>query len=105
MNINGIVIFAAHAFCDNKVILVPLVNLLAAGAVDAVLRGHGAVEGGDAVAVRVAGGVAELGGDSLFKVFGDEVFEAFGFVVEFTERVAEDFEEEGFDKAVVADDF
>jgi len=78
---------------------------LAAGAVDAVLWGHGAVQCGDAVAVGVAGGVAELGGDTFFEVLGDEVLKAFGFVVQFVEWIVEDFEEEGFDEAVVANDF
>jgi hypothetical protein len=77
---------------------------VSAGAVDAVLWGHGAIERRDAVAVRVAGGVTELGGDAGLKFFRDEVLEAFGFVVQLVECVAEDFEEEGFDEAVVAHD-
>lgn len=70
-----------------------------------MFRGHGAVEGGDAVAVGVLGGVAEAGGYAFFEAFGDEVFEAFGFVVEIVDGVVEDFEEEGLDEAVVAHDF
>ena len=70
-----------------------------------MLWGHGAVEGGDAVAMGVAGGVVELGGDAGFEFFRDEVLKAFGFAVKFVERVVEDFEEEGFYEAVVADDF
>jgi len=77
---------------------------LSAIAIDAVLWGHGAVEGGDAVAVGVAGGVVELGGDAGFEFFGDEVLEALGFVVQFVEGIIQDFEEEGFDEAVVTDD-
>jgi len=57
------------------------------------------------VAVGVACGVVELGGDTGFEFFRDEVFEAFGFVVEFVERIVEDFEEEGFYEAMVANDF
>lgn len=67
--------------------------------------GHVAVEGRDAVPVRVGGGLAEKGGDALFELFADEVLEALGFVVELFDGVVEDFVEEGFEQAMVADDF
>ncbi len=77
----------------------------AAGAVDSVLGGHGAVQSGDAVAVGIAGGIIELGGDAGFKFFRDKVLEAFGFVMEFVKGIMKHFKEESFDESVMADDF
>ena len=68
------------------------------------MAGERAVEGGDGVAVRVELGMAELGGDALLEALGDEVLEALGFLMDFVPGVVEDFVEEGFDEAVVADD-
>ncbi len=70
-----------------------------------MLRRHGAIQSGDAVAVGIPGRVAELGSDSFFKMLGDEVFEAFGLVMQFVEGIIQDFKEKGFYEAVMADDF
>ena len=71
---------------------------------DRFLLRHFAVHGGDAVAVGVEFGMAEFGGDALFEALGDEMLEALGFRVDFFDGVIEQFVEEGFDEAVVAED-
>ena len=71
---------------------------------DGFLLRHFAVHGGDAVAVGVEFGMAEFGGDALLEALGDEMLEALGFRVDFFDGVIEQFVEEGFDEAVVAED-
>ncbi len=66
--------------------------------------GDGAVKSGDGVTVGVEVGMAKFGGDAFFKAFGDEVFEALGFLVDLVPGVAEDLVEKGFEQAMVADD-
>src|ERR1700758_3221195 len=66
--------------------------------------GHGAVERGDTAAVGVAVWMAQLGGDAGFEALGDEVFQAFGLVVQLVRVVIEHAIEEGLDQAVVAND-
>jgi hypothetical protein len=70
-----------------------------------IFTGQGAVERWDGVAVRIEFRVAELCGDALFEPFGDEVLEAFCFLVDLVPWIAEDLVEEGLDETMVADDF
>ena len=67
-------------------------------------RGHRTVECGDAGAMGVAVGVAELGRYAGFEALGDEVFQAFGFVVQLVDFVVEHPMQEGLDEAVVPND-
>ena len=69
-----------------------------------LVGGERAVECRDGVAVRVELGMTELGGDALLEALGDEVFEAFGFEMDFVPRVVEDLVEEGLEEAVMSDD-
>ena len=48
--------------------------------------------------------MAELGGDALLEAFRDEVFEAFGLLMDFVPGIVENLMEEGFEEAVMADD-
>jgi len=68
-------------------------------------RRHLPIDGWDAVAVRVGVGMAEFFGDAGLEVFGDEVLQALGLIVQLFDRVVEDFVEERFDEAMVPDDF
>src|SRR6185437_15653099 len=79
-------------------------QLFRAVAVHAVARGHGAVQSGDAGAMWIAVGVAELGGDPGFEALGDEVFQALGLVVQLIDFVVEHAIQEGLDETVVTDD-
>lgn len=79
--------------------------LLDIGEKDGVLLGHLAFQGGDGVAVGVDARVAQLGGDALLEALGDEVLEALGFFVDLFDGVIKDLVEEGFDEAVVTEDF
>jgi len=77
----------------------------AAFAGHAMDRRHFPIDGWDAVAVRVGVGMAEFFGDAGLEVFGDEVLQALGLIVQLFDRVVEDFVEERFDEAMVPDDF
>ena len=63
---------------------------------------HRTVEGGDAGSMGVAVGVAELGRYTCFEALGDEVFQAFGFVVQLVDLVVEHPMQESLDEAMVA---
>ena len=65
---------------------------------------HRAVECGDAGAMGVAVGVAQLGRYAGFEALGDEVLQALGFVVKLVDFVVEHAVQEGLDEAMVADD-
>jgi hypothetical protein len=58
----------------------------------------------DGVAVRVAVGMAECGGNTGFELFGDDVFEAAGLLVDFVPGVAKGLYQPGFEQAVMTDD-
>ncbi|OFT28531.1 hypothetical protein HMPREF3170_09440 [Corynebacterium sp. HMSC08D02] len=63
---------------------------------------HGAVGGGDGVAVWVAGRVVEVGVEALQHEFRNGVLEDLGVVMHLVPRVSERFHEECFDEAVTA---
>lgn len=67
-------------------------------------RGEGAIFGRDTAPMRIEFRVAQFPRDALFKLLGYEMFQAFRFVVQFFKRVIEYFEQEGFDKPVMAYD-
>jgi hypothetical protein len=54
--------------------------------------------------MRIEVRMAHFFGHSLFELFGDKVFEALGFVVQFTQGIAEHLEEKSLEEAVMAND-
>src|SRR3990172_3410593 len=71
----------------------------------AAVGGDRPVLGGDGVAVRVHGRVAEPGGDLVLELFGDDVLEFLGLGVHFVPLKSQRLGQVEFDEPVMADDF
>jgi hypothetical protein len=66
---------------------------------------HGAIEGRDAMSMRIHRWIPKLLSESLFKGFRDEVLKTLRFSVEFFNGIAKLLKQEGFNQPVVPDDF
>ena len=59
----------------------------------------------DTPPVRIEFRVPKFAGDSLFEFLRDEVFQTFGFLVQFVDTVIEHTKKECLDQAVMPNDF
>jgi len=70
-----------------------------------MLRGKGAVQSGDAMAVRVAARVPQLPRDAFFKAFRNEVLQTLRLIVQIFHGVIQHLEQERFNEPVMAHNF
>ena len=67
-------------------------------------RRHGTIKRRDAVPMWVELRVSEYSGDAFLETLGDEVLQAFSFIVKFIDGVVQYLVEKGLDQPVMTND-